>query len=976
MKQGQNLQDEMADQDRTTKQSLTIEAAAGVDELVQELDNVPVFSRINGAFNDRHEVKAVYGAGLMLIEKDPQVPKQGALSRFPGKKLIDANPLEKVYAINQAFNGFGQFGYYVQTDKRLYFHTCESPKDLHINFATLQNLGVDADGNSLGIFALRATNTPNPDNPVSCLFNFPVTSLPPLSDVGHKGVDYVIIKVTPQNPTTDARFRTRLISINSGTPYDNLVIGYYHTQNACSQDSAPLTQGADGFPGYPPDNSKTAYTGWGGDVLVNTWTAHSPAIPQIWNPIADTWDQINAPTKIQTYPDNYIGGSISGPVPAPVPPSNLRCLGGIIPGVRYFFTADNTVRVAASTSTFNCLFGTYVGNSILTVNYNFLPSSASQGQTAISGNIIYTYDQGVWVKPYSYSYNWTYNWANAAAREAQNPSAVGVLGKQLDSNTYWRANKVAVWTYANFATLQASSHTAGDVNKFAKETDNNTWWVLAQAGVTINATWSYANQPLRESAFGFAPSDIGKIAHQTDQDSYWTLTNYNRHATKTDPSEYFFINYFRLFQDFQAITPASIQYKLRGYWDKAHGGNGQVRVDVSSFKGGILLRSDQVTWSNQGGAPSGRTGGDGLVASNGSNRSGTDGQTFDDGRGRSGLDGQIAAGGSVVIPNISNHIFINGSNAVGTFAGFGPVAGTINFAAVNTCSPADIGRTVSAIGFTLPTGCVITDVSSNGSIVRISPVPATSTNTETSITLGPGGISNHYISNSANFQNTDLNHIFNGTFVPNGTTIQTVVSTTEIILSNQPTQVGSGLSWTIVANLTNKFKSVSAAFTNVDLGRVLQATNVPVGTTIQTIVDAQNVILSQLVTAAGTGLGWTILSGVSNSYHSESALFTNADLNQLFVGDLIPPNTIIQTVIDAKNITLSNSPTATGSNLNWTIQTQPQNATKTVTVVAANTDAKGKEFLILTISLNSGAINLTDPAPPNSDSDAQTPCPF
>lgn len=58
----------------------------------------------------------------------------GMHQRMLGKKLIDFNPNQKVYSIHQTFNGVCLYGYYVQTNNKLYFHVCDAPPDLRIHF--------------------------------------------------------------------------------------------------------------------------------------------------------------------------------------------------------------------------------------------------------------------------------------------------------------------------------------------------------------------------------------------------------------------------------------------------------------------------------------------------------------------------------------------------------------------------------------------------------------------------------------------------------------------------------------------------------------------------------------------------------------------------------------------------------------------------------------------------------------------------
>jgi len=62
----------------------------------------------------------------------------GSVQRHFGKKLIDFNPGCKVSAIHQVFSGVCVYGYYVETDLKLYYHPCSAPPDLRIKFAMLQ----------------------------------------------------------------------------------------------------------------------------------------------------------------------------------------------------------------------------------------------------------------------------------------------------------------------------------------------------------------------------------------------------------------------------------------------------------------------------------------------------------------------------------------------------------------------------------------------------------------------------------------------------------------------------------------------------------------------------------------------------------------------------------------------------------------------------------------------------------------------
>jgi hypothetical protein len=130
---------------------LTFQVVGGVDESVQETDTDFGFSAVSG-------VIPFY---------------TGSHNRLFGKKLIDNNPGQSVMAIAQAFNGYGQFGYFVQTTFKLYYHVCETPADLFINYALPTTLGVDENGFTLDIFGQANDGSLPQDSQVPCVFQFP-----------------------------------------------------------------------------------------------------------------------------------------------------------------------------------------------------------------------------------------------------------------------------------------------------------------------------------------------------------------------------------------------------------------------------------------------------------------------------------------------------------------------------------------------------------------------------------------------------------------------------------------------------------------------------------------------------------------------------------------------------------------------------------------------------------------------------------
>lgn len=605
----------MADQDLQAK-PLTFQVAIGIDESTQDLAPSLEWRSLSGlipVFHDVHQVK------IPGYPQDDVEPNQGALQRITGKKLIDANPNQKVFAICQAFNGFGQFGYFVQTDQKLYFHTCESPKDMHINFANLQDLGVDSNGFSLDIFGHPPSSSQaTQDDSISCLFQFPSGDKPNPPNAGHPGLDYVIIQIFPLD-NRDFRLRSRITSLNSGTGYDNNDVGFYRTQNACRFDSIPLVSGTDGSQDYPPTNSKTAYLGWGGNLFNNVWTLHAGASSNVWTQVADAWQQISPPVFSFVY-RGYIQQNLGGG-PSFDSAAGSYAQFGSAPGQRIFYQSriDNRgidsgtnywiVTSSLTPSGANKLQGSS-GPTISFVSGGF-PAATNSGRFGLIGTTFYQDVQYLedsapsWQEPKSASYGSTWKWGNASTREndpvSGTQSNLNKIGYQSDTQTYWKLTKISTWTYANFTAMQNSSHTQADLAKYARETDNNTWWALSQAGNQVTVAYTYPDQATMQNASGFLPADIGKIAHELDNNTYWTLTSFNRHAVNTNLSEFYFINLNRLFTDNQNITPVSIAFMIKGYWDKAHGGSGQVRVIATTFQGGLVTRTDSVVWGIQSG---------------------------------------------------------------------------------------------------------------------------------------------------------------------------------------------------------------------------------------------------------------------------------------------------------------------------------------------------------------------------------------
>lgn len=127
----------------------------GVDERVDVVDTNEKFASTNGVMP--------YFSGMH--------------QRMFGKKIIDDYPTKQVKGIHQCFNGICQYGYYVQTDEKLYYHLCQAPPDMRINFTLPSTLGAEESlqNRTLDIFSQPPSSLGiiSRDVSHSCVFDFP-----------------------------------------------------------------------------------------------------------------------------------------------------------------------------------------------------------------------------------------------------------------------------------------------------------------------------------------------------------------------------------------------------------------------------------------------------------------------------------------------------------------------------------------------------------------------------------------------------------------------------------------------------------------------------------------------------------------------------------------------------------------------------------------------------------------------------------
>jgi len=235
-------------------------------------------------------------------------------------------------------------------------------------------------------------------------------------------------------------------------------------------------------------------------------------------------------------------------------------------------------------------------------------------------------------------------------------------------------------------------------------------------------------------------------------------------------------------------------------------------------------------------------------------RSGSDGATSPEGTGRTGTDGVIttlvAETGQVALASRDANgscylIARSGSNVYGRLF-----------------RQSDVGRSLTNNTLFMPSTVIASVVSTPtfnaakldrvfNKMVVVDPV--------NTVTYDLGAVPSYvYKSATAAFAATDIGHLLTGDNLGSGIVIQSVLAADTVILTSAPTGSGSSLHWTLTTLPSNLFSSASAAFTSADVGAQLISQGVSAGTFIVAVISGTQVQLSQVATAVGSSLSWTL----------------------------------------------------------------------------------------------------------------------
>lgn len=270
----------MAKQDLLTAGKILL-PVGGMDESIQVVDSDVTFA-------------SVKGAGPFYL---------GTLQRLFAKKLIDGNPEQSVMGICQAFNPYGQYGYYVQSMEKLYFHLCEVPANLAIDFTAPTTLGVDENNNSLGIYGQRTDGTIPPSPVISCLFGFPDKPTPPPSP-GTWTITGSLVAAR-QDHTATKLFDGRVLVVGG---FNGDLVGTAKYLTSCEiYDPATGTWSATGSLAQGRYSHTATRIDGTGFVLVTGGSNGSPiGTCEIYNPSTGLWSAATSMSRTRQLHSSYL----------------------------------------------------------------------------------------------------------------------------------------------------------------------------------------------------------------------------------------------------------------------------------------------------------------------------------------------------------------------------------------------------------------------------------------------------------------------------------------------------------------------------------------------------------------------------------------------------------------------------------------------------------------------------------------------
>lgn len=141
-------------------------------------------------------------------------------------------------------------------------------------------------------------------------------------------------------------------------------------------------------------------------------------------------------------------------------------------------------------------------------------------------------------------------------------------------------------------------------------------------------------------------------------------------------------------------------------------------------------------------------------------------------------------------------------------------------------------------------------------------------------------------------------------------------------LSQRLTPEGIGLSdtisYTLAALPSDVYYSATANFTAADVGHIITGVNIPAGTRITALINAQYVRLSQRATTIATGLSWSLASEISNVFTAASGSFQSIDVGaKINAPAVLDGDATITGFISPTQVVLDKRPKSTATGVTW-----------------------------------------------------------